>query len=292
MTIRQHLARILGDPALIAAELAWRWAFSASAVALSGFAIIRLQGAIVILPEEQQMLSSRTPLQIAEAILEVWQRARPLILRLGLIVIPAIVVLWMIAATVGRAYVLTRISQSAATKPTWLGLTTLNFLRVLSVFALIGAYIECSRATTLVSNPESPNYFAAVVVFLALFSVAVFIWSFIHWILSLASIFAAREGTSTIASLRRATDLLRTQGRQLVSIAAQNGIARTLVAILFTFLALFPVVLYRLPIFFWAVEFAILLLYCLASDILLLARLFAYVEVADATTISSNAYEN
>jgi hypothetical protein len=276
----------------MAAELAWRWAFSASALALSAFAILRLQGAVVILPEEQQMLSSRTPLQIAEAVLEVWQRARPLVFKLGLIVIPAVIVLWLIAATVGRAYVLNRICQSAETKPNWLGLVTLNSLRVLSVIGLIGAYIACSRATTLVSNPESPNYFDALVVFLLLFSVAVLIWSFIHWILSLACIFAARERTSTIASLRRTVSLLRGQGRQLASVAAQNGTARTVVAILFSFLTLFPLVLYRLPILFWTLEFAILLLYCLASDLLLLARLSAYVELAEPTTISTTDAEN
>ena len=208
MTLRQHLARILRDPSLIAVELAWRWAFGASALGLVAFAIVRLQRAVVILPDEQQMLASRAPLQVAEALLQIWQSVQPVVMRLGLMVIPAITVLWLIAATVGRGFVINRVFE-AGTGPRWSSLFGLHLLRVVSVFALIGSYVECSRATALVSDPESPNYFAALLVFLTLFSVAVVLWSFVHWIISLACIFAARERSSTIASLRRTILLLR-----------------------------------------------------------------------------------
>jgi hypothetical protein len=279
VTLRQHLARILRDPFLVAVELAWRWAFGASALGLAAFAIIRLQRAIVILPEEQQMLSSRAPLQVAEALLQIWQSVQPVVMRLGLIVIPAITVLWLIAATVGRGFVINQIFE-AGMGPRWSSLFALHLLRAVSVFTLIGAYVECSRSTALVSNPESPNYFAALLVFLILFSIAVVLWSLVHWFLSLACIFSARERSSTIASLRRTILLLRSEGRRLASVATLNGTARTLVAILFSFLALFPLVFYRVPIVFWTLEFAILLVYCAVSDILLLARLSAYVEIA------------
>lgn len=237
------------------------------------------------------MLASRAPLQIAEAILEVWQRARPLALRLGIIVIPAMVVLWLSAATVGRGFVMNRLYESR-TSPRWSSLLVLHFLRILSVLALVAAYVACSRATALVLDPENPNYFLALIVFLVLFGIAILVWSFVHWILSLACIFAARERSSTVVSIRQTINLLRSNGRQLASIAAQNGTARTLIAILFTFLALFPLALYRVPVLFWTLEFAILLLYCAISDILLLARLSAYIEVALPPEISAAVSEN
>jgi hypothetical protein len=285
VTLRQHLARIFRDPSLVAVELAWRWAFGASAIALVTFAAIQLQRAVVILPEEREMLTSRAPLQIAEAILEVWHRAYPLAVRLGLVVVPAIVILWVIAATVGRGFVMNRIFEPKDSGLRWSSLLTLHLLRVLSVFALLFAYVECSRATVLVSNPESPNYFAALLVFLVLFSVAVVVWSFVHWMLSLACIFAAREDLSAIASLRRTSRWLRTEGRRLASIATLNSTARTFVAIVFTLLALFPLASYRFPILFWTLEVAIFVVYCTVSDFLLLARLSAYVEAAQPAII-------
>jgi len=212
-------------------------------------------------------------------------------MRLGLIVVPAITILWLIAATVGRGFVVNRVFETG-TRPRWSSLFALHVLRVVSVFALIGAYLECSRATALVSDPESPNYFAALLVFLILFSIAVALWSFVHWVISLACIFAARDRSSTIASLRRTILLLRSEGRQLASAATLNGTARTLVAILFSFLALFPLVFYRVPVVFWTLELAVLLVYCAVSDILLLARLSAYVEIAIPQPSPATTSEN
>ena len=278
MTLRQHLARILRDPTLIAVELAWRWSFALAALSLTVFALVRLQRAVIVLPEEQQMLASRAPLQVAEAILEIWHRIQPLAIRLGLIVIPASIILWIIAATIGRGYVISRLSPPSSTSPRWSSLVALNLLRVLSVFALVVAYIASSRATLLVSSPEAPNYFAAMFLFLILFGLALLVWSFLHWIVSLACIYAVRERASTFASLVRVLRLLRTKSGELGSIATLNGTARTLVAIVVTFIAAVPLVLYRFPALFWTVEFLIFVVYCLASDILLLARLSAYVE--------------
>jgi hypothetical protein len=292
VTLRQHLARILRDPTLVVVEIGWRWAFAFSALSVATFATVRLQRAVVILPEEQEMLASRAPLQVAEALLEVWHRIQPLAITLGVIVIPATVVLWIIAATVGRGFVIGRVWRPTSIGRRWSSLFALNLLRVVSVFALIGAYVESSRATLLVSSPEAPNYFAAMLVFLVLFGVSLLVWSFLHWILSLACIYAARERTSMFGSLNRTIRLLRARGGELASIATLNGTARTLIALAITFVAAVPLVLYRIPVLFWALEFAIFIVYCFASDILLLARLAAYAEAMQPAEISLAGAEN
>ena len=246
----------------------------------------------MILPEEQEMLASRAPLRVAEALLEVWHRIQPLAVRLGFLIIPAIVILWIIASTVGRGYVINRLPSPASTSPRWSSLVVLSLLRVLSLFALFAAYIASSRATLLVSLPEAPNYFAAMLVFLVLFGLALLVWSFLHWIVSLACIYTVRERASTFGSLAQAVRLLRTKGSELFSIATLNGTARTLVAIAITFIAAVPLVFYRLPTLFWTIEFLIFLVYCLASDILLLARLSAYVEIMQLAVIPVANAEN
>lgn len=292
MAQREHLARIFKDPTLIAVEIAWRWLFAASSLSLLMFAMVRLQRAVVILPEEQAMLASRAPLQVAEAILEIWHRVQPLAVRLGATVIPAVVILWLIASTVGRGFVIGRMHKPTVVAPRWGALFTLHLLRVISVFALLFAYIGCSRATLLVSSPDAPNYLAAFLVFLILFSVSVLLWSLIHWVISLACIFAVRDGAATLKALRKTSVLLKVRGRILAGIAAQNGTIRTVVAIVITFVALLPLAFYSMPALLWTLEIVIFLFYCAVSDILLLARLAAYVEAAEPTALPEIATEN
>jgi len=271
------------------AEVIWRWTFSGTTIALCLFATVRLQRSVVVLAEEQEMLTSKAPLQVVQAILEIWQRARPLVLRLGVIIVPALILLWVVAATVGRAYVTHRIAaKESPGRPDWVSLAVLNLLRVIALLLLVPAYILAAMATLSVSTPESPNHLLALLVFLVLFSIAVLIWSIVNWMLSLASIYATVARASLFQALRDAWLLLRSRTSQLAAIAAQNATVRTLVGVVFTVIALAPLALRSIPAVFWSLEIAIFLLYCVLSDLLLLARLSAYVEVVGQVRTAEN----
>jgi hypothetical protein len=97
--------------------------------------------------------------------------------------------------------------------------------------------------------------------------------------LSLASIYATVARASLFQALRDAWLLLRSRTSQLAAIAAQNATVRTLVGVVFTVIALAPLALRSIPAVFWSLEIAIFLLYGVLSDLLLLARLSAYVDV-------------
>jgi hypothetical protein len=56
----------------------------------------------------------------------------------------------------------------------------------------------------------------------------------------------------------------------------------------FTVIALAPLALRSIPAVFWSLEIAIFLLYCVLSDLLLLARLSAYVEVVGQVRTAEN----
>ncbi len=281
MNLRAQVRQLFRDPMLLAVEIGWRWLFGACSLALCFFAALRLQHVVAIFPEEEEMLASRAPLQMAEAILEVWQRVRPAVVRMGIILIPAIILLWVIAATTGRAFVLSRLPVTSNRKPSWIALGFLHLLRALSVLLIPVGYVICSKATALVNSPDSPSYAVAAVVFLLLFVAILLLWSFAHWVLSLACIFAGRDGAGLANSLARTVSLLLNKGRPLASVATQNAGARTLVALLFTLIALFPLVIYQLKPLFWTCEILIFLVYCALSDVLLLARLAGYIAVAE-----------
>lgn len=275
------LASILRQRGILLAEIAWRWLFGIAALALAAFAGIRLDRALIVYPEEQEMLASRSPIEIAQAILEIAHRARPIAVRLGMVVIPAVLVLWMVAATLGRGYVLSRIGSGESRGPRWPALVVLNSLRVVTVLLLVVAYFGCSFATSLVLNPYAPNYALGVLVFLTLFVIALASWSLVHWIVSTACIYSARQRLGVFRALDATMQLLRESFRELFSIAARNSSVRTVAAIFFTLLALPALLIYGVPLLFWTVEIVLFLAYCVVSDVLLLARLAAYVEVIE-----------
>ena len=281
MNLRSLLTSLFQRPKVLLAEIAWRWLFGFSALLLAGVAVFRLERAVVVYPEEQEMLFSRSPILMAQAILEIGHRMRPVAVRLGTVVIPAILLLWIVAATLGRGYVLICLSSRDSARPRWLALAILNLLRVVTVLLLAVAYFGCSYATSLVINPYKPDYALGILVFLLLFAVALASWSIVHWIVATACIYAGRQNFGVFQAVRASMQLLRENFSELFSIAAQNSSVRTAVAIIFTLLALPPLLVYRVPLLFWTVEIVLSLAYCAVSDILLLARLTAYVELSE-----------
>ncbi|MGE5113704.1 MAG: hypothetical protein ACM3JB_22805 [Acidobacteriaceae bacterium] len=269
------------EPAGIFAEIAWRWIFGISALLLTGLAILRIGRSVAIFPEEDEMLASRSPILIAQAVLEIGHRIWPVVIRVAAIVIPAILVLWVIAATVGRGYVMNRLLERETRGPNWIALALLNILRVISVLLLAAAYFGCSFATSLINDPSRPNYALAILVFLALFVIALIVWSLLHWILATACIYAGRQHLGLRSALHATMQLLRSRAREVFSISAQNSSIRTLAALLYTFLALLPLVILRIPPLFWTLEIVLFLAYCILSDVLLLARLVAYLELTE-----------
>jgi len=283
VSLRSSLASIFRQPGVLVAEIAWRWLFGISALALAGFAAVRLSRALTVFPEEQEMLASRSPILIAQAILEIAHRARPVAVRLGIAVIPGILLLWIIATTLGRGYVLGLMQSRERISSRWFTLSVLNLLRVVTVLLLVIAYFGCSFATSLVINPYDPNYALGVLLFLALFAISFAAWSIVHWIVSTGCIYAARQGFGTMRALGATMQLLREKPGELFSIAARNSSVRTVVAIVFTLIALPPLLLHRVPLLFWTVEIILFLAYCIVSDVLLLARLAGYVEITERT---------
>lgn len=279
--MRDNLRRISREPALFITEVAWRWLFGASSIVLLVYAILRLHAAIEVTPEEQAMLTSWSPQSMGQALAEIGVRALPLLIRFGAIIVPAIAVLWILAATVGRAAVMTRLCRTSNVR--WGSLIAIHILRVMSVFGLVLAYLGAAFAASLALNPESPNLLLATVIFVFLFAWAMLAWGFLHWILSLASIYPVSEAKGTAASLGAAIKLVRTHRSELASIASPNATGRTLAAIVFTALALVPLPLLTVtPALFWSIEVFLTLVYCLVSDFLLLARLAAYADVVMA----------
>ena len=287
--LRENIARIRREPSLLAIEVAWRWTFGAVALALLAFAFVRLQHAVVINPEEEAQLHSMSPDLMGQALVMIAARAMPIAGRLAAILIPALLVLWSVAAILGRAVVLTRLVGPPRERMHWNGFIGVHVLRAASILGLTAGYLAASFFAALFVNPEDPNYLLGALVFVVMFVVVVALWMWVHWVLSVAAIFPVTDGMGTVASVQSAFRLVRTRGGELAAVATGNGTARSLVALVFTFFGLLPLPLYSVaPGLLTAIEIIIALTYCVISDWFLLARLVGYLEIATSAPKTSS----
>ncbi len=275
--LRESLQRIKRQPSLLAIEVAWRWAFGAAAIALLAFGFVRLQRGVEISPEELSQLASGSPDSMLVALGAIGERALPILARLVAIIVPSLFVLWVVAASVGRAVVLAKLVGTERVRLKWSGVIGMHLLRALSFVCLVCAYVLASVLASLLFH----SVILVFVFFLLMFAVAVAGWVWVHWVLSLAVIYPVTHGSGTFSSLRAAHRLVWAKGGELASVATANGTARSVVALVFTIFGLLPLPLYRVaPGVLIAIEVALALVYCVISDWFLLARLAAYLGVA------------
>src|ERR1700757_214673 len=106
MHIRAGFRAIFQRPAVALAEIAWRWAFGAAAWTLVMVAIHRILAGIDISEAERLIASRSDVLLIADACSRILAQVLPQFARECLVLAPAIAVMWIAAATVGRAITL------------------------------------------------------------------------------------------------------------------------------------------------------------------------------------------
>ena len=282
-------------PSLLLAELAWRWSFGLAAMVLIGIGVREVQHAVTISPTDELLLGSMQPMLMGEAWAHILRQAMPLLWRVAAILLPALSVMWVAAATLGRAVTIRRVldyfaekdgSAAQAAKMRWGAMTALHAFRaavMLAVFlGYIGAGVVASRFVKI-EEGTPPSMEGAWVVFVLIFAVVVIVAAALNWVLSLAPVFVARDGRGTWDSMGDAVTLFRQRGSQLTSAATMNGFLRFAGACVASVAGIFPLALIgEVPgSVVWALVAIITVIYCAISDWLLLARLASYVAVVE-----------
>ncbi len=228
---------------------------------------------------------------IAAGMAEVMQAARPLLVRLLVVALPVLALLWGAALTIGRGLTTRAIVRRLATEHgqpeppplRWLAMAGISFGRVAAVLILLIGYVGGSIiGSSVAGTPQEPNLFAPALLFLLIFGMGAAAWSVVNWILSLAPIFAVRDGLSALDSTVAAIRFARRRRKELTSAAGKNAFLRTAVAVVLTVAGLLLIPLAHVaPAWLIAVLAVVIsLAYILESDYLLLARLAAYAVVA------------
>jgi hypothetical protein len=145
---------VLRQPAVIAGEIAWRWAFGAASWALLLLTLRDIFAGVDVSEAEYLVARRSDAFLIADAWARVLVQVLPQLAHAALILIPALTLFWVIAATMGRAATLralcernsgptleNRERQGWATHRVWGPLFALNVLRAVFMLATVGDMI-------------------------------------------------------------------------------------------------------------------------------------------------------
>ena len=301
MHIRAGFRAVVRRPALVLGEVAWRWAFGAAAWTLVIFAIRRILAHVDITQAELLLARHRDVFLIADAGAHIIVQVLPQLARECLVLAPAIAVLWIAAATLGRAITLQsifstdvipsedapadppalRLSDAGASEPRDLHfgpLLALNFIRAVFTLATLIAFVGALFLTGLALPAENP--IAAALVGILVAALIGFFWSVVNWFLALAPIWIVRNGHPALPSIADSLDLYRRCPGPYLGIASGFGLLRA-AALVAAFVAAL-LASQATPATSIALCLVIALMYFAVADFLYIARLAAFVALDES----------
>lgn len=280
--LRYGVRRAAGDPALVLAEIGWRWAFGAAAVAISAYTLGRLLATTHLSDGVWLALRSRTPVLIADALTHIFRDAWPRLVATSAIVLPSLALLWTFAATMGRVATVQALrgQKRVAVRPI-LGLSFLRAaLALAGVLAWLAALIVAGLAA--VQGKESrPGVF--LILFLALTLLVSMLWSLLNWYLSVAPVFAVEAGCDSLGLIAEAAGAVRSNRRAFSSVSSVFGFLRLFALVIATIAGLMPLALAGTAPsgVVLALMGLVALGYFAFADFLYIARLAAYVKIVE-----------
>jgi hypothetical protein len=174
-------------------------------------------------------------------------------------------------------------SMSGSERGPLRALFRLNFLRAsVSLAALLG-FVGASILAGMASSDANPRPGLAFLLFLPLWALICLAWWALNWILSLAAMFAVREGDDAIGAISAAVSFCRERTGPVFAVTIWTGLAHLVALIGATTVISMPVGF--IAVVPWRLVFAVMLLltlvYFALADWLYMARLAGYVCIAE-----------
>ena len=278
--IRDGFAAITRQPVVFLAEIAWRWTFGLAALLMAAFGALQYLHSLTVTDSDKAALESGVPALMGQAVAHILQGSGERLVYIVIVVSLALGASWTLLAAIGRAATLRALlRQTTSQVRPLLGLSFLRAALALAAgVATFGAMIVASLAAT--QGPENrPEVF--IFVFLGLAALITFIYSVLNWYLSLAPVFAVRDGRDGLAAVAGAFAAVRRHRAEFTRVGLAFGGVRLFVIAAFTVLSLIPLAMVTTapPALVWTVFVLLALTYFAISDFLYLARLAAYIEI-------------
>lgn len=295
-------------PALTLGEITWRWVTGATAAALFCFGLFELLDTLPVTSGEMLFLRTRHPYLVAEAIAHIFRGSLSRAMMAGLLAVLMLGLLWIVAASLGRLATVRGLldyfprnlprstgntsagsamaeaaSNGSANLDHFDALTRLNFLRAAVALAAVFGFVGAAVLAGFASPAADPSPGLAFLLFLPLAGLICLAWWALNWLLSLAGLFAVRDGEDAMGAISAAVDFCRERTGAVFAVSTWTGLAHlvafvgatTVISMPLGFAGVLPWRLVLLGVIL------VTLAYFVLADWLYMARLAGYVCIAE-----------
>ncbi len=287
---RDGFAALWHEPALLAAELTWRWCFGLSAWILGIISIRLFLDSLTVSRLDQFLLRTMQPILLTDALQHIFRGSLSRFLLLQIILLPGLIFLWSLAAAAGRAATLRRlvamfrIEPEEDAEPTQWNLVPIFLLHLLraiwSLTAFGAAVVLWAYGVAMAGNGHALR--AALALSFGMGG-AFLIGVTLNWYLGIAPLFCVRNSASAREAVNQAIDFSQDHGGRLSLLALGFLLLRMVWAGMMWVAFLSPLS--------WSAKIGgrwtallmglVALVYFAGADLLYVARLGAYVSLAE-----------
>ena len=274
---------ITRTPLLILCEISWRWTFGIALWSVLAYIAFSSLGQVQMTDTEIRLLHALDPRASSYVLLRVMNAIVPVVLRVFAYTLPALIVLWIAAATFGRAATLRALLGPRCRKVRWSALVGVNVLRVALLFVAILAFVGSSVLVGRMFRGEPEFLGAAILLSLGVNLLVVSMWSLLNWFLTLAPIFVLRDGAGTFGAFGESVDLFRERSGPYMGAAMGLGLVRLALITVVSVLSVIPLgMIGTSPMMAVIVAgITLALVYYALTDAVQIWRIAAYVSLAN-----------
>ena len=281
-------AALWHEPALLAAEIAWRWCFGFSACALAIISDAWFLDSLKVSRVDEFLLGTFQPQLLSGAFQHILRGSLTRFVLEQSVVLLGVTLLWCFAATAGRAATLRRLVAMFSTddeprEMTWqfAPIFVLHLLRAAWSLIAVSVAIAC----LIIGSAMVGSGRAGLPVLILALGIGLACWfgATLNWFLGVAPLFCIRSGAPAIDALAQSVDFVSRRGGRLFLLGL-GFLPLRLVWLGTMMLAMFaPLSLARHLAAGWVllIMAAIALIYFAGADLLHLARLGAYASLAE-----------
>lgn len=290
--LRDGFAALRHEPMLLAAELTWRWCFGLSAWGLAVISLALFLDSIRISPRDELLLRSLQPHLLANTLSRMFQGSLSRFLVAQAVLLLGMTLLWSLAATAGRAATLHRLvamfrldSDDAAQSSEW-HFVPIFFLQLLrAIWSLIALAVAvgllvCGMGMAMLKNPHPLR--AALALPLG-FAAVCCMGIVLNWLFGVAPLFCVRNGAGAMEAVEQTADFSQRHAGRVCLLGLQFFALRMVWMGTMLLAVLSPLsVLGWIGAGWIALLMALVAMaYFAGADLLYLARLAAYVSLAE-----------
>lgn len=287
---RDGFAALGHEPALLPAELTWRWCFGLSAIALVLISFALFLRTLTISQLDQLLLRTLYPALMGDAVRHIFHGS---LVRLALqqsALLLSLTLLWAFASTAGRSAILRRLvamfsrEDEEDTQPLRWEFGTIFTLQLLrALWSMIAAAVALALLIYGVVMVQNDHAVRAAFALSFGVGVAVAAGILLNWYFGLAPLLCVRSGAGAMEAMEQAVQFSAQYAARLFLLAIGFFLLRLVWAggMFLVFLSPLRAATSIGPLWVSAIMAAIALIYCAGADALKLAKLGAYASLAE-----------